>query len=150
MANQIYFRPEGAGLVLVGSGGPGEVIENPSEFGHRPTQSFIESVWTRLVKRIPIMEQAHYASGFAGLYTSTPDRNPIIGQIGGIEGLYLCTGFGGHGFMLAPASGEAMAELVLDGQSSSVNIASLGMSRFLSRSNQEKQTPQGYDADVVI
>ena len=46
IANEIYLRPEGAGLVLVGSGGPGEIIEDPSVYAHRPSQSFIESIWT--------------------------------------------------------------------------------------------------------
>ena len=152
IANQIYFRPEGAGLVLVGSGGPGEIIENPSVYGHRPAQKFIGSVWTRLVKRIPIMEHAGYATGFAGLYTSTPDRHPIMDQIGGIEGLYLCTGFSGHGFKLAPAAGAAMAELVLDGRASSIDISPLRASRFLSRtrSNQGKRNTVGYGANVVV
>jgi len=150
IANQIYFRPEGAGLVLVGSGDPGEIIENPSVYGHRPTQRFIGSVWTRLVKRVPIMEHAGYATGFAGLYTSTPDRHPIMDQIGGIEGLYLCTGFSEHGFKLAPAAGAAMAELVLDGKTSSIDISPLRVSRFLSRSNQGKRTTVSYGANVVI
>ena len=150
IANQIYFRLEGADLVLVGSGGPGETIENPGVYGHRPSQGFIESVWSRLVKRIPMMEHAGYATGFAGLYTSTPDRHPIIDQVGGIEGLYLCTGFSGHGFKLAPAAGAAMAELVLDDGASSVDISPLRVSRFQSRSNQSKRAPVGYGANVVI
>ena len=79
---------------------------------------------------MPIMEQAEYATGFAGLYTSTPDRHPIIGQIGGIEGLYLCTGFSGHGLKLAPAAGAAMAKLVLDGGAPPVDISPLRWSRF--------------------
>ena len=130
IANQIYLRPEGKDLMLVGSGGPGEIVQNACEYGHRPTQGFIESVWTRLVKRIPIMKHAEYTNEFAGLYTSTPDRHPIVDQLGGIEGLYLCTGFSGHGIMLAPAAGTAMAELVLDGEASSIDISSLRMTRF--------------------
>ena len=152
LANQIYIRPEGAGLVLVGSGGPGEIIENPSVYGHRVNQGFIESVWTRLVNRVPIMEHAKYATGFAGLYTSTPDRHPFMDQIGGIEGLYLCTGFSGHGFKLAPAAGAAMAELVLDGSVSSMDISPLRASRFLFRPRSEggKRNTVGYGANAVV
>ena len=150
LANQIYFRREGTDLVLAGSGSPGEIIENPSVYGHRPTQGFIESVWNRLVKRIPLMEHAEYTNGFAGLYTSTPDRHPIMDTISGIKGLYLCTGFSGHGFKLAPAAGVAMAELVLDGRSSSLDITSLGMSRFDHRFEQGKENTTGYGENVVI
>ena len=129
-----------------------KIIENPFIYGHRSTQGFIESVWTRLVKRIPIMEHAAYATGFAGLYTSTPDRHPIMDQMDGIEGLYLCTGFSGHGFKLAPAAGAAMAELVLEGNASSIDISPLRLSRFLSRprSNPGKRTAAGYGANVVV
>ncbi len=148
MVNQIYFRPEGAGMVLVGGGGPGETVADPALYGRRPTQGFIESVWTRLAKRIPIMEQAEYTTGFAGLHTSTPDRHPIMDRAGGIEGLYLCAGFSGHGFKLAPAVGVAMAELVLDGRASTIDISPLRLSRF--RSDQGKQNTSRYGANVVV
>ncbi len=109
LVNQTYFRPEGTDLLLAGGGGPGEPVEDPLVYGHRPTQKSIESVWIRLANRIPMMEQTEYKNGFAGLYTSTPDRHPIIDQINGIEGLFVCAGFSGHGFKLAPAAGVTMA-----------------------------------------
>jgi len=152
LANQIYLRPEGDGLVLVGSGGPGEIVEDPEVYGHRPTQGFIESVWSRLAKRIPIMASAEYTTGFAGLYTSTPDRLPIMDLISGIEGLFICAGFSGHGFKLAPAVGAAMAELVLDGQASSIDISPLRLSRFQdgSRYHQSEQNAFGYGENVLV
>ena len=150
MVNQIYFRPEGSGLLLVGGGGPGETVEDPAVYGHRPTQKFIESVWTRLAKRIPMMEQADYTNGFAGLYSSTPDRHPIMDQVDGIQGLYLCSGFSGHGFKLAPAVGAAMAESVLGGRAtspaSSIDISPLRLSRF----DEGQLNASGYGANVVV
>ena len=104
-------------------------------YGHRPTQKSIESVWIRLANRIPMMEQTEYKNGFAGLYTSTPDRQPIIDQINGIEGLFVCAGFSGHGFKLAPAAGVTMAELVVDGQASTIDISPLRLSRFATGPN---------------
>ena len=148
MVNQIYFRPEGAGMVLVGGGGPGDTVEDPALYGHRPTQGFIESVWTRLAKRIPMMEKAEYATGFAGLYTSTPDRHPVMDRVAGIEGLYLCTGFSGHGFKLAPAVGAIMTELVLDGRASTIDISPLRLSRF--QPGPGNQNTSSYGANVVV
>jgi sarcosine oxidase subunit beta len=49
----------------------------------------------------------------------------------GIDGLYLCTGFSGHGFKLAPAIGICMAEMILDGESKLVDFTPLRMSRFV-------------------
>jgi sarcosine oxidase subunit beta len=51
-------------------------------------------------------------------------------RVDGIEGLYICTGFSGHGFKLAPAVGVCMSELVLDGESKLVDITPLRMGRF--------------------
>ena len=146
MINQIYFRPEGGGLILAGGGGPGETVADPSLYGHRPTNEFIQSVWTRLAKRIPMTERSEYATGFAGLYTSTPDRHPIVDQLGEVEGLYLCAGFSGHGFKLAPAVGVAMAEMVLDGGTSSLDISPLRLSRFESG----QQNLPGYGPNVLV
>ena len=153
MINQIYFRPEAGGLLLVGGGGLGETretVEDPAIYSHRPTQRSIGSVWTRLAKRIPIMEKAEYTTGFAGLYTSTPDRHPIMDGVAGIEGLFLCAGFSGHGFKLAPAVGVTMAELVIDGRSSSIDISPLRLARFDSGPKQEEDITLGQEGDVVI
>ena len=58
------------------------------------------------------------------------NNSDIIDNVDGISGLYLCTGFSGHGFKLSPAVGEVMSELIMDGTSKSVDILPLRMSRF--------------------
>jgi len=50
---------------------------------------------------------------WAGLCTATPDRDPLLGRVQ--SGLYVGTGWHGHGFMRAPALGERLAEQVLGG-----------------------------------
>lgn len=51
-------------------------------------------------------------------------------QVPGIDGLFCAVGFSGHGFKLAPAIGQAMAELALDGQATSADLTPLRFSRF--------------------
>ena len=51
-------------------------------------------------------------------------------RVKGIEGLYICTGFSGHGFKLSPMAGLLMTELILDGQATTIDISTLRMSRF--------------------
>jgi sarcosine oxidase, subunit beta len=53
---------------------------------------------------------------WAGLYDMTPDAHPIIGWVE--DGVYAACGFSGHGFMQSPAVGKAVAEELLDGESS--------------------------------
>ena len=130
ISNLIYFRPESTDLTLLGNGNMEEIIEDPEIYGPRPTQAFIQDVWARLVKRIPVMEDAEYSTGYAGLYTTTPDSHPVMDRVDGIDGLYICTGFSGHGFKLSPMVGVLMAGLALDGQATTIDISPLRMSRF--------------------
>lgn len=130
IVNMVYFRPESTDLTLLGNGNTEEIIEDPEIFAQRPAQHFIQDAWSRFVRRIPLMEEAEYSSGYAGLYTNTPDSHPVIDRVEGIEGLYICTGFSGHGFKLSPIVGVIMAELVLDDSATSIDISPLRMSRF--------------------
>jgi glycine/D-amino acid oxidase-like deaminating enzyme len=50
---------------------------------------------------------------WAGLCTATPDRDPLLGRVQ--SGLYIGTGWHGHGFMRAPALGERIADQILGG-----------------------------------
>ncbi len=128
--NQIYFRPEGSDLILVGNGNMEDVIEDPEIFAQRASPGFIQEIWTRLARRIPSLVDAEFSTGYAGLYTSTPDSHPIMDAVEGIDGLHVCTGFSGHGFKLSPMVGVLMAELMLDGRATSIDITPLRMSRF--------------------
>ncbi len=130
IANMVYFRPESTDLTLVGNGNMEDLVEDPELFAARPTQRFIQDVWTRLARRIPVMAEAEYTTGYAGLYTSTPDSHPIMDKVEGIDGLYICTGFSGHGFKLSPMVGVLMAELILEGKATTIDISTLRMSRF--------------------
>ena len=129
MANLIYFRPEGSDLTLVGNGNREEEAD-PDAYNPHASMDFVQDIWPRLARRIPGMADARFFTGYAGLYTTTPDLHPVIGGVDGIEGLYVCTGFSGHGFKLSPAVGIVVAELILEGRARTVDISSLRMSRF--------------------
>ena len=129
MANLIYFRPEADNLTLVGNGNREEEAD-PDTYNQRADMDFVQDVWGRLANRIPGIEDGQLAHGYAGLYTTTPDLHPVIDRVDGIDGLYICTGFSGHGFKLAPAVGVCVAQLILDGESALVDITPLRMGRF--------------------
>ncbi|HXH69116.1 MAG TPA: hypothetical protein VNI60_02095, partial [Pyrinomonadaceae bacterium] len=52
--------------------------------------------------------------------------------IGGcaVENLYFCCGFSGHGVMHSPASGRAIAEVILDGKANFLDVSCLNLERF--------------------
>ena len=129
LANLTYFRPEGSDLTLVGNGNA-EEIADPDNYNPRSTTDHLQDVWLRLARRLPGVADGEFYTGYAGLYTSTPDLHPVVDRVEGIDGLYICTGFSGHGFKLSPAVGICMAELILDGKARSVDISPLRMGRF--------------------
>ena len=67
---------------------------------------------------------------YAGLYDVSPDDHAILGAVPGIDGLLLACGFSGHGFQHSPATGRLMAELILDGRTTGIDIAPLSVTRF--------------------
>jgi len=66
---------------------------------------------------------------WAGLYEMSPDHHAILGRAPAIANLYLANGCSGHGVMHAPAIGQVLAELILDGRSS-IDVHALRPSRF--------------------
>lgn len=67
---------------------------------------------------------------WSGLYEVTPDHHAVIGPAPDVPGLFVASGFSGHGVMHAPAAGRAVAELVAHGRSETVDIAPLALDRF--------------------
>lgn len=104
-----YFRGEGPG-VLMGMSDPDE----PPSFNTNVDYRFLERVIDAAVHRAPLLEDAEILRGWGGLYAITPDDNPIIGPLPGIDGLYCAIGFSGHGFQQAPTVGRILSELILD------------------------------------
>jgi sarcosine oxidase subunit beta len=64
-----------------------------------------------------------------GHYDMTPDHQPIVGALPGNAGVWLAAGMSGHGFMMAPAVGSAVADLV-HGREPAWYFRGLGLERF--------------------
>jgi sarcosine oxidase subunit beta len=121
-----YFHREGAG-VLMGMGGTSE----RASFETATDESFIaEELLPTAVRVFPPLEAASVEHSWVGLYEMTPDRHPIIGEAPGVAGFYLANGFSGHGFQHAPVVGKLLAELIVGGAATTVDISSLGLDRF--------------------
>lgn len=81
------------------------------------------------VALFPKLEELEFRSHVDGRYDSTPDHQAILGDIDGIEGYYQAVGMSGHGFMMAPAIGQAIAERML-GIEYTIDISPLHYRRF--------------------
>src|SRR5215471_8131380 len=109
-----YFRKE-MEQVLLSPGDVEDIGEDqivPMDWGK------VEETVTNAVHRLPIIERAQIAGGWAGLRPLTPDDHAIIGPAPGVEGFFLAVGFGGHGFQHSPMTGRVVAEWIVDGKPS--------------------------------
>jgi glycine/D-amino acid oxidase-like deaminating enzyme len=79
---------------------------------------------------VPPLGRARVLRGWAGLYEASPDDNAILGEHPDRPGFVLAVGFSGHGVMMAPAAGLAIAELIRLGRPASLDIAPFRLSRF--------------------
>jgi len=71
--------------------------------------TFIENTLAAGSTLLPLLSDLPARRVIGGLYDSTPDHRPLLGAAPGLPGLHLAVGFSGHGFMIAPASGEIVA-----------------------------------------
>jgi sarcosine oxidase subunit beta len=123
-AKSLYFHPEGPGL-LTGMSNPNE----PPGYDQNIDPEWELVHMQAAIDRLPILEKVGLASHLAGLYEVTPDAHPIIGKTP-IEGYHIASGFSGHGFMHGPIMGKLLAEIILDGRSTTMDISMLDFARF--------------------
>lgn len=126
---ETYFRSDGRDKFLIGDFW-GERPANPDNFPQRAALASLEEMIERTCRRIPKLENAEVLRGVTGIYDMTPDSRPLLGEIPGIDGLYVCAGFSGMGFKISPAIGIVMSELILDGCGKTLDISAFRANRF--------------------
>jgi sarcosine oxidase, subunit beta len=119
-----YFRQEGDGLLLSGP------LDPEPSFNLNIDYEAMAEASENAIYRVPVLEKARIARGWAGLYEISPDHHAILGSVPGAKGFILANGFSGHGFQHSPAVGKVIAELILDGKATTIDISSLSIERF--------------------
>jgi glycine/D-amino acid oxidase-like deaminating enzyme len=74
--------------------------------------AIISQMLASLKQWLPSLGKVQVAQSWGGLIDTMPDAIPVISGVPSLPGLYLATGFSGHGFGIAPAAGQLMADLV--------------------------------------
>lgn len=126
--NRLAFRPEGKGY----TGGVPTLAE-PRGYNFETDHDYFENVvWPALAHRFPQFEKTKCKNTMPGLYDQNDfDGNPIVGPWADeCENFYLATGFSGHGLMHAPATGRAIAELILHRRFQTLDLTQLGWKRI--------------------
>ena len=93
-------------------------------------EEFVRETSRLLAHRFPAMAGGEVVHGWAGLYTITPDWNMILDRSPANDNHYLAVGGSGHSFKIAPAMGLCLAEMIVNGTPSTVDISPLRAGRF--------------------
>jgi sarcosine oxidase subunit beta len=124
--HEFYFRRREEGDTLIGGG----LDDGPPTFHPEVPWEHLTETMERLAQLVSAFSTTRIAGGWAGLRSITPDRQAILGAVPEVEGFVCANGFSGHGVMHAPAVGRVLAELILDGAASSIDIAPFSIERF--------------------
>jgi sarcosine oxidase subunit beta len=95
-------------------------------------EGWLATVVAKARARVPCLRRAEIdrAACWAGLYEMSPDRHAILGRAPGLNNLYLANGSSGHGVMHAPALGQLLSEIILDGSAHALDVHALRPTRF--------------------
>jgi len=125
----LYCRSYGGNQMLVSEGIVGEALKAAEvEQGDIPMDYIVE-VGAQVAERFPAYEASGIASSWTGVYDVTPDWNPVLGRLPGVEGLVVGYGFSGHGFKLSPTVGRILAQEAL-GLPTDVSLKPYSIERF--------------------
>jgi len=95
----------------------------------KPSQAILSRTIRDLRAAFPVFDTVSVAGTWGGMIDVTPDSGPILDALPGTPGLYVATGFSGHGFGIGPGAGHAMAALV-SGRTPSVDLKPFSYARF--------------------
>ena len=94
-----------------------------------PSPKALRRAWKAARKGLPALAQSEIVQSWAGMIDVTPDAIPVISGVDAMPGMYIATGFSGHGFGIGPGAGKLMADLVM-GRTPCVDPAAFRLSRF--------------------
>ena len=113
---------------------PGEA-DRPSVFeavrilDPEPDAATIRRIVADVRASIPGLEGIEVAQSWAGMIDTMPDAIPVISPVDAIPGLFIGTGFSGHGFGIGPGAGRLLADLAT-GSSPAVDPRPFHIDRF--------------------
>ena len=79
---------------------------------------------------MPKLAETSIANAWSGVVTFTPDQLPVLGPVKEAAGLYLANGMSGYGVMISPGIGLALAEMIVRGESKTIDVSGLTYHRF--------------------
>ncbi len=127
----VWVRPEGE-VYICGVSPPEDADPRASDF-EVDYALFDDVVWPALAHRVPAFEALKVQRAWAGHYDyNTLDQNAVIGPHPEIGNFLFANGFSGHGLQQSPATGRAVAELIVHRKFVSLDLTLFGYERVMS------------------
>jgi len=120
-----HFRPESGGINFLKIN-----PDEPPSHNEEPDWDWLENIIPDLLHVMPRLGDMGVKDAWAGPYAMSPDHSAILGPVGGNRGVYVATGFSGHGLMHSPAVGCAMSEFLMDGRTSTIDVGAFRLERY--------------------
>jgi glycine/D-amino acid oxidase-like deaminating enzyme len=98
-----------------------------------PSHAILDEGARNLERSFPAFGRMKVAERWAGVIDATPDGVPVISAVPALPGLFIASGFSGHGFGIGPGAGHLMADLVM-GESPIVDPTPYRYQRLVRRS----------------
>lgn len=126
----VWVRPEGEGYIA-GYSPPDDTATDQGRDFEVNWPEFDEIIWPALAARIPAFETIRPGRAWAGHYDMClTDHNAIVGRLGALTNGTIAAGFSGHGLQQSPAVGRGLAELILAGRYTSLDLSDLAFDRI--------------------
>lgn len=107
----------------------GATRENDAGFDYRQTAGGVHEALGEALRVAPGLADATLRDVRIGFRPASPDGLPMLGQMPGIQNVYVATGHGPSGLLMGPYSGAAVADL-LQGAPVDVDLAPYDPERF--------------------
>jgi glycine/D-amino acid oxidase-like deaminating enzyme len=122
-----YLVPKTGGFLFAGA-----TVEDAG-FRKHTTKRGVSGLRAMAARLVPQLRHTEVTSAWAGLRPGSEDGWPVIGRVPGFENAYVATGHFRNGILLAPVTGKAVAQMILEGGTGVAAMQAFGPERFAKR-----------------
>ena len=124
---EVFPRPDGT-VYVCGLSSEAPLPADPAAVG--PDPGAYDRLRAMTGRFAPALADAEIVAAQACYRPVARDGLPLIGRVPGLDGAYVATGHSVWGMLNAPATGEAVAELIVEGCTRSVDIRAFDPARL--------------------
>ena len=123
-----YLRPDFGEGVLIATHYQDDETD-PDTYDPSPDEETLLYLLEELESFAPRLADSKIRGQYCGVYSTTPDLDFVIDQVGP-DGCYVACGFSGHGFKHGPAVGKILTDLLTEGDTDLIDVDYFSLARF--------------------